>query len=493
MTLAVLLLAAVGSKATVQQNSDSSRLPRLAIKTNLLYGATATPNLGLEYRTGKRMSLALSAGYNPWTFDDSRKIKHYMLQGEYRYWLKEAFNGHFAGLHGLYSRYNVGGIDVPLLFKKEYRYDGSAYGAGISYGYHLALGNRWGLEFNIGAGYAHLSHGKYLCGNCGKQVSEETVQYFGPTRAGISIAYRIGQTAKPVRSVTPDDLLPEITKPELAARQPEAENEPAVTGKENAIEKAIVDSFENRAASGDKLAENQAAAKDKDKPAEEPAVTTGDKLAETHPYVVKLSANALEHILESNSEHLLLADTNTGKNSLDIRFPQGSFRVNPDFADNYEELEKIIRSIRDIEASSDSRVTAVFIAGYASPEGSAAINKTLADRRAKALKEYISKRTRFGDIRFITYNGELNYRELRTLVAASSMPYRDRVLDIIDNTPIWDSRRNMGRRGELMKLAGGEPYRYMYRNFFPKLRVAAYIKVLFDDKKKNEDLKDLKK
>ncbi|MDR1881196.1 MAG: DUF3575 domain-containing protein, partial [Prevotella sp.] len=109
MAFALLLLAVAGGTVTAQQVSDSGRLSRLAVRTNLLYGATTTLSLGMEYRTGMRTSLALSVGYNPWTFGNDWKLKHYMLQGEYRYWFKEAFAGHFAGLHGLYSRYNVGG------------------------------------------------------------------------------------------------------------------------------------------------------------------------------------------------------------------------------------------------------------------------------------------------------------------------------------------------------------------------------------------------
>lgn len=38
----------------------------------------------------------------------------------------------------------------------NYRYDGKIYGAGISYGYHWILKNRWSMEATIGAGYARL-------------------------------------------------------------------------------------------------------------------------------------------------------------------------------------------------------------------------------------------------------------------------------------------------------------------------------------------------
>lgn len=70
----------------------------IAVKTNLLYWATSTPNIGFEFGLGKRTTLDLVGGYNPWTLnkDDNKKIKHWMVMPEFRYWLCERFNGHFS-------------------------------------------------------------------------------------------------------------------------------------------------------------------------------------------------------------------------------------------------------------------------------------------------------------------------------------------------------------------------------------------------------------
>ena len=46
------------------------RAQDIAIKTNILYGAlTYTPNLSLEVGIGKRSTLDLSGGYNPWNLN----------------------------------------------------------------------------------------------------------------------------------------------------------------------------------------------------------------------------------------------------------------------------------------------------------------------------------------------------------------------------------------------------------------------------------------
>lgn len=172
---------------------------KVGIKTNLLYGAgTFTPNLGVEIGLGKRTTLDLSGGYN-WfnlngTANNNKKLVHWIVQPEFRYFLCERFNGHFFGVHGLYSQYNIGRHELPMLFgkgSKDYRFEGDAFGAGLSYGYQLMLGRSWNLEFNIGVGYMNLRYDKYDCPKCGSKVGTESRHYFGPTKAGISLIYII--------------------------------------------------------------------------------------------------------------------------------------------------------------------------------------------------------------------------------------------------------------------------------------------------------------
>lgn len=173
----------------------------VGIKTNLLYGAGAfTPNLGVEIGLGRRTTLDISGGYNWFNLDgkknNNKKLVHWIVQPEFRYFLCEKFNGHFFGLHALYSQYNIGGHNLPMLFGKgsgDYRHQGWAAGAGISYGYQLMLGRSWNLEFNIGVGYAQLQYDKYLCPTCGDKVGTETKHYFGPTKAGVSLIWIINK------------------------------------------------------------------------------------------------------------------------------------------------------------------------------------------------------------------------------------------------------------------------------------------------------------
>ncbi len=168
---------------------------QIAVKSNVLYDATSTINLGMEFGLGKKFSLDVSGNYNPWVLNKEKrsKIKHVMAQPEFRYWFCERFNGHFIGVHGIYAFYNVGGVKIPLLPAglKDHRYQGWAAGAGIAYGYQWVIGKRWNLEATIGAGWMYTRYDKYQCVECGRFRGSNDFNYFGPTKAGLSFIYII--------------------------------------------------------------------------------------------------------------------------------------------------------------------------------------------------------------------------------------------------------------------------------------------------------------
>lgn len=191
----VLLQATINLDAQKRQTLYTSVVPttpKVALKTNLLYDATSTFNLGVEFKLSSKYTLDLSANYNPWTFSDKKKLKHVLIQPEIRYWLCEPFYGHFFGLHGIYTHYNIANVKVPFnLFTnlEKYRYQGDGYGAGISYGYHWLLSSRWSIEASVGVGYIYFDRKKYLGHKCGKFIDKRGEHYFGPTKLGLSVIY----------------------------------------------------------------------------------------------------------------------------------------------------------------------------------------------------------------------------------------------------------------------------------------------------------------
>lgn len=169
----LLLLAA----ASVQP----AKAQHVALKTNGLMWATTTPNLGIEFALGRKYTLDLSGAYNPWTFKDDKKMRFWLVQPELKYWFCEKFEGHFIGVH-LHGAQYYGGF-------KEKRYDGYLAGGGFTYGYDWILSPHWNLEAAIGVGYARLWYEQSPRIPCRKCHTDKTKNYFGPTKAAISLIY----------------------------------------------------------------------------------------------------------------------------------------------------------------------------------------------------------------------------------------------------------------------------------------------------------------
>lgn len=168
--------------------SVNLRGQQTALKTNLLFWGTTTPNAGVEVGITRQFTVEVWGAYNAWKFPNDMKLNLYLLQPEARYWFCRKFEGHFVGVHGHYGHFNIG--QIPFVSGlKDHVLRGDLYGGGLTYGYHWAIGNRWGLEAMIGGGYAYMKYDKYRCADCGEKVGSFTRSYIGPTRIGLSVIY----------------------------------------------------------------------------------------------------------------------------------------------------------------------------------------------------------------------------------------------------------------------------------------------------------------
>lgn len=168
----------------------------VAVKTNLLYDATATVNLGAEVGLARQWSFDLSGNFNGWSVD-GHLWKHWLIQPELRYWFCEKFSGHFVGAHLIGGQFNIGHFNLPLHFLgtdfeqfKDHRRQGWGAGAGIAYGYSWILDRHWNIEAEIGVGWIYTRSDKFECFDCGKKVEKNHVHnYVGPTKAAINLIY----------------------------------------------------------------------------------------------------------------------------------------------------------------------------------------------------------------------------------------------------------------------------------------------------------------
>ncbi len=402
---ALLLLSAAGNAQA--QESKIAELPGWNIKTNLLWDATATLNLGVEFRTGGRTSIDVPFNYNGLTFAGNRKWKHFLVQPELRLWTKETFRGHFFGLHGHYATYNFCNLPEPFSpYMQAHRFEGRLAGAGISYGYRWNFNHRWALEATVGAGYAYLSYDRFDCGVCDEKIDSGTGHYFGPTRAGVTLIFGIGGK----RALKPDPGSVYI-----------ASTAPVV------VQKAV---------------------------APEPE--------QVIPYEPAFGVSFVTPEAEAvKARHV------SGTARLD--FAAGRSEIVAAFRNNAAELRNIHATIESVKNNPDVTITGITITGYSSPEGTWADNKTLSERRAQSLKNHIASVHRLrADIFRVRGEGE-DWAGLDSLIARSEMSDKYRMLEIIRGTDIFN-----GRESKLMALSGGNPYRRMKRELFPRLRRSDY-------------------
>jgi hypothetical protein len=195
---ALLCAGAVFSQEKQDVQSDF-KSPKWVVKTNTLYWLTTTPNLSVETPLSDRLSLDISANFNPWKFGERARFQIYSIQPEVRYWFDKPMKGHFIGGHAHYVYANVGLIDATIIgtplnfrlsFLPHFRKQGSIYGVGAVYGYSWCLGSKWYLEGVASLGYAHLEYSTYNKDGYKLDVYDR-YNYVGPTKLAINLVYII--------------------------------------------------------------------------------------------------------------------------------------------------------------------------------------------------------------------------------------------------------------------------------------------------------------
>lgn len=181
---------------------NSVNAQKLAIKNNLLYDVTGTPNISLELRTGERWTTELTLGfkpfpmYNPFDYrqDVDKRQKHLLIEPAMRYWICSPWAEFFVSGNAFWTHYNIGGYKMPLglMFTEveNKRFQGDAVGAGLSAGYAWILGKRWNFEVELGVDLGYTWYDRYECAHCGILFGSED-KFFVTPKAGINFVYFI--------------------------------------------------------------------------------------------------------------------------------------------------------------------------------------------------------------------------------------------------------------------------------------------------------------
>ncbi|WP_165043850.1 DUF3575 domain-containing protein [Dysgonomonas sp. ZJ709] len=152
-----------------------------SLGTNIPALGTTTLNLEASMTLNRKWSVHLPVYYNPFVFKDNKKIQNFSVLPGVRYWMLESYVRGFVGVNAIGSKYHF--------TWKDYRYEGLAFGGGISAGYAYLLSPRWNLEVQGGIGLIWADYTKYKCEECGKKLADENGWYLIPNQIAISLIY----------------------------------------------------------------------------------------------------------------------------------------------------------------------------------------------------------------------------------------------------------------------------------------------------------------
>lgn len=429
-----------------------------ALRNNLVYDITLTPNLSADVRIAPHWTLGATVGYNPWSHTASDKYhaifrrgdahdaidkvqwRHLMVMPELRRWFgkEEPYYNQFWGVNMFWSHYNVGNVRFPLgMYNslRSKRRQGDAFAVGASYGRVWHLTGSFYLEGEVGmdVGLAHYT--EYECKHCGAELGKDTKPFLVP-KVGLSLVFaptKKGETVEPPTNVR-IDTVPEPFRPVLS----------------------IVPEFGGVA----------------------------DSLAKTHPV---LKERALYRPYDST--RILRKE----EGALYVHFPLDKSDLRRDFRDNAPILDQIVEVTRLIMADSTSSVSCIQIIGLASIEGRLAHNQELSSARAQALQAYVQQRVDVPDSLFETISGGEAWTEFRDQVndlklaleaAGKGTKYVEgdisqgelnEILQLVDNEPDLDLREQ-----RIRKMHYGWTYKYLREHLLADQRNSGYLRIYWD-------------
>ena len=156
-----------------------------------------------------------------------------------------------------------------------------------------------------------------------------------------------------------------------------------------------------------------------------------------------------------------------------VYFRQGYSEVDLDFGDNRSNLQNFARMISYLQEDPLANVKSVYIEASASPEGASDYNQRLSERRSANIRSWLLENTLLYESQIRTASIGVDWDGLAALLSSTDWEYRDTVLSVIENTPVWvlsDGQVTDSRKKRLMDMDGGKPWNWMLDSIFPVLR-----------------------
>lgn len=161
-----------------------ARAQMLTLKTDVAMDAAWIPNVGVDFVTGGKTSVGLTAfgSLNVW----GNRCRTLGAMPEFRYW----FNGRPM------TRFFVGASLIGVVYDMQWGdeiYKGDALGGGMIFGYDFQLSRHWNLELHAGVAAIGYAQHHYYEGDRFTDVAQYKTRGYAltPYQLGVSFIYII--------------------------------------------------------------------------------------------------------------------------------------------------------------------------------------------------------------------------------------------------------------------------------------------------------------
>lgn len=168
-----------------------------------------------------------------------------------------------------------------------------------------------------------------------------------------------------------------------------------------------------------------------------------------------------------------------------LSFKLNQSDISKDFANNRHELTVVDSLISEINADKEYAIEFINITGYASPEGYVTNNLHLSKNRAKAFANYLTEKYKLDRNKILARGKGEDWTGLRNLILKSDLKSKHEIINIIDNTPDADARKN-----KIKVLVGNKVYEKLLKQYYPLLRRNTYCFRYTESPTSIEDIKN---
>lgn len=155
---------------------------------------------------------------------------------------------------------------------------------------------------------------------------------------------------------------------------------------------------------------------------------------------------------------------NQGDADYTVRYQINLAKLAPSLDDNTSQLDRLGAFVDRLMRDTAMQVKSVTITGFASPDGTVAFNDALARKRAQDFKNYVDRKYNLSQRYDVAVHSVAEDWEMcRALVAQSSIPDKQAVLNIID------SSRSIEAKEQALKQLP-PVWSYMKQHILPPLR-----------------------